>query len=105
MVRNLLELLPLEREALLEALRRDLRSERNLAMLDSDWEIWHQRNVRLNLRLLEAINPKGRSVDERVCKRHLKEHANPNNTQTIISKSAEFICPRFILNSLARFIG
>lgn len=42
-----------------EALRRDLRSEKKLAKRDSGWEIWHQRNVQLNLRLLEVLNPKG----------------------------------------------
>lgn len=52
------ELLPVEREALLEALRRDLRSEREFALQDSRWQIWHQRNVQLSLRLLEALNPK-----------------------------------------------
>lgn len=53
-------LLPNEKEALLEALRRDLRSQRSLAMHDTGWAIWHQRNAQLNVRLLEVLNPKRR---------------------------------------------
>jgi hypothetical protein len=47
-----------EKEALLEALRRDLRSEGSLAMLDASRAVWHKRNMQLNVRLLEAFNPK-----------------------------------------------
>lgn len=59
---DLLALLPVEKESLLEALRRDLRSQRNLAMHDAGWAIWHQRNVQLNVRLLEALNPKRQNL-------------------------------------------
>jgi hypothetical protein len=60
------ELLPVEREALLEALRRDLRSESQLALNGSIWQIWHQRNVQLNLRVLDALNPKRRNIAKHV---------------------------------------
>jgi hypothetical protein len=61
---NLSILFPAEREALLEALRRDLRSQSKLALRGSTWKIWHQRNVQMNLRVLEALNPKRRSFEE-----------------------------------------
>ncbi|RYE73150.1 MAG: hypothetical protein EOO81_01395 [Oxalobacteraceae bacterium] len=60
-------LLPGEKEALLEALRRDLRSERSLARHDTGWAAWHQRNVQLDVRLLEAFNPKRREFTKPVC--------------------------------------
>lgn len=63
---DLYPLLPYEKEALLEALRRDLRSEMNLALRRSSWQFWHQRNVQLSLRILEAINPKGQYISKNV---------------------------------------
>lgn len=83
-------LLPWERDALLEALRRDLRSERNLALRDSKWRIWHQRNVQLNLRVLEALNPKRRDIAKHACITSLAEPASAMESQTARMTSAEF---------------
>lgn len=47
-----------ELQALLEALRRDLRSEQEKVATDFAWSDVHARNVRIVKRLLEAINPK-----------------------------------------------
>ncbi len=55
---GVLELLDYKYEPLLEAPRRDLTSQRLLARHDAGSEIWHRRNEQLNLRLLEALNPK-----------------------------------------------
>lgn len=51
-------LLPYERLALIEALRRDLKIQQELAKVDGPWLSWHQYNVRMVKRLLDAINPK-----------------------------------------------
>jgi hypothetical protein len=51
-------LLPYERVALLEALRRDLKVQQELAKVEGPWLGWHQYNVRMVKRLLDAINPK-----------------------------------------------
>lgn len=48
-------LLPNERAALAEALRRDAESERNKAAQDPRWTAYHLQNVRLNVRILEAF--------------------------------------------------
>lgn len=48
-------LLPNERTALAEALRRDTESERAKAMQDPKWTAYHLQNVRLNVRILEAF--------------------------------------------------
>lgn len=44
--------------ALLDALRRDLRSEQDKVGTDTAWSDVHARNVRTVKRLLEALNPK-----------------------------------------------
>ena len=48
-------LLPNERTALIDALRRDVESERNKAVRDPRWTAYHLQNVRLNVRILEAF--------------------------------------------------
>jgi hypothetical protein len=76
-------LLPAEKEALLEALRRDLRSEKNLAMLDSDSALLHKRNVQLNLRLLEALNPKAQVPPQQCSKSFSMKLSSAGDMQTI----------------------
>jgi hypothetical protein len=48
-------LLPNERTALVEALRRDIQNERDKAAMDPAWMDYHLFNVRLNMRILEAF--------------------------------------------------
>lgn len=48
-------LLPNERIALVEALRRDVESERSKAMHSPGWAEYHLQNARLNIRILEAF--------------------------------------------------
>jgi hypothetical protein len=48
-------LLPNERTALVEALRRDIENERDKAAMDPAWMDYHLYNVRLNVRILEAF--------------------------------------------------
>jgi hypothetical protein len=48
-----------EFEALLEALRRDLRTEQEKAQGDTRHREWHLGNVRYAMRLLEILNPRG----------------------------------------------
>lgn len=55
---SLVDLYPDEFESLLEALRRDLRSEISKSQSDVAWADWHEQNVRKGIRILEAINPK-----------------------------------------------
>jgi hypothetical protein len=52
------QLHPHEFEALLEALRRDMRAESNLSRRDQKWADWHKMNAWLDQKLLEALNPK-----------------------------------------------
>jgi hypothetical protein len=61
---RLIDLFPHEREALLEALRRDLRVELAKCENDPIWADIHQFNVTRNVRLLEAINPKRKTLRE-----------------------------------------
>lgn len=56
------KLLPHEFSALLEALRRDVRSESSLSQGCSEWTDWHRANARMSMRLLEALNPKSIAV-------------------------------------------
>jgi hypothetical protein len=48
-------LLPNERIALIEALRRDVENERNKAVQDPEWMAYHLHNVRVNVRIIEAF--------------------------------------------------
>lgn len=48
-------LLPNERVALAEALRRDIENERAKALRHPQWRDYHLQNVRLNVRILEAF--------------------------------------------------
>jgi hypothetical protein len=48
-------LLPNERTALVEALRRDIENERDKAAMDPAWMDYLLYNVRLNVRILEAF--------------------------------------------------
>jgi hypothetical protein len=51
------QLFPHELQALLDALRRDLRMETLLVQTDAEWAAYHYSNVRLNVRLLELLEP------------------------------------------------
>lgn len=63
---NLLhQLFPHEFEELLNALRRDLRSERELAAGDSEWADRHRINARMVYRLLEVLNPTRKILQEK----------------------------------------
>lgn len=68
------DLLPYEIEALTEALRRDMRSERLKAETDPFWSTWHESNVRMNIRILDAINPKRRVMQSLLNKEVLSDH-------------------------------
>lgn len=83
---SVLEMLQAEKEALLEALRRDLRSQKTLGMHDSGAAIWHQHNVRMNVRLLEALNPKRQNFARPVCNGTTTSDAlwNESNTEDSI---------------------
>jgi hypothetical protein len=47
-----------EFETLLEALRRDMRTQLRMATADNALADWHKRNARNSQRILEALNPK-----------------------------------------------
>jgi hypothetical protein len=51
-------LFPHERQALLDALRRDLRMEISHAQTEPEWATYHYINARLNVRLLELLEPR-----------------------------------------------
>lgn len=53
------EVYPYEFQALLEALRRDLRAQRIKSTLNLNDADFHRQNVRQVLRLLEVLNPRG----------------------------------------------
>ncbi|HYD62108.1 MAG TPA: hypothetical protein VEC35_17215 [Noviherbaspirillum sp.] len=53
-------LLPHEFNAMLEALRRDMRRESEFAAMDTHDASWHITNARMAIRLLETLNPKRR---------------------------------------------
>lgn len=63
-----------EFDALLEALRRDLRIQLDLAKAGGSWAQWHTSNARTNLRLLEALNPKAGTN----CRRAPAQFLNPS---------------------------
>lgn len=89
---NIPTLLPGEKEALLEALRRDLRSQRCLAMHDTGRAIWHQRNVQLNVRLLEAFNPKRIELTKPVREDCLTSCSVSNRRQIGTPTSEKLLC-------------
>lgn len=60
----LIDLFSHEWEALLEALRRDLRAEVAKCESDPVWADLHRINVTRNIRLLETINPKPQTLDK-----------------------------------------
>lgn len=55
---RLISLFSYELEALLEALRRDLRAERCKAMTDTENASYHLANYRSTIKVLEILNPK-----------------------------------------------
>ncbi|OWW19263.1 hypothetical protein [Noviherbaspirillum denitrificans] len=55
-------LLPHEFDAMLQALRRDMRRELELAAIHKEDAAWHMTNARMAKRLLETLNPKQRHV-------------------------------------------
>ncbi|RJF92346.1 hypothetical protein [Noviherbaspirillum saxi] len=57
-------LCPYEFEALLNALRRDMRLQADLAKVDVEWANWHGNNARVSQRILEALNPKTINPDD-----------------------------------------
>ena len=62
------QLFPHELQALLDALRRDLRMELSRAQTDAEWAAYHYNNARFNVRLLELLEP-GSSLSEPVAER------------------------------------
>lgn len=52
------QLFPHELQALLDALRRDLRMELSRAQTDANWAAYHYSNARFNMRLLELLEPR-----------------------------------------------
>ncbi len=63
-------LFPHEWKQLLEALRRDMREELGKATTNPAYAGYHLANHRINLRLLEALNPRRR---ERQCRSELPD--------------------------------
>lgn len=53
-----------EHEALLAALRRDMRNELAKAANSPEWADYHYANARISKRLLEALNPKARGCTQ-----------------------------------------
>lgn len=51
-------LFPHEQLALIEALRRDLKSQQECAARQGPWANWHEYNARMVIRLLKALSPK-----------------------------------------------
>jgi hypothetical protein len=78
-------LLPYEQHALLEALRRDLRIQQELAGRPGPWINWHQYNARMAKRLLNALNPK-----RTLCTAESTEH---NKAFQLSSFVAATYCP------------
>lgn len=54
----MISIFPHEMNALLEALRRDLRRERQKACINPNEADIHRANARLGVRLLDALNPR-----------------------------------------------
>ena len=70
-------LLPYEQQRVIEAIRRDMRNEERLVASDPNWADFHKKNVRNDISLLEALNPKHPDPkwDETV--RRLREVSKP----------------------------
>jgi hypothetical protein len=47
-----------ERDHLVRALCRDIRSERDKAMTNPEWKLYHLQNARMGVRVLEALGRK-----------------------------------------------
>ncbi len=47
-----------EKEALLAAIRRDYREETHKIHTDPQWADFHRQNARMDIKLLESLNPK-----------------------------------------------
>lgn len=58
MTTTIVELFPHEYKALLDAVRRDLRRETELASTNVHSAAYHNANARLNVRILESLSPK-----------------------------------------------
>lgn len=56
--------LAIDTQAIIDAVRRDMRRERELALADKEWAQWHEWNARKDIDLLEALNPKRVCVSE-----------------------------------------
>lgn len=68
-----------ERFMLLAALRRDMQSERDKAGNEGDyWQAWHKTNWRMDLNLLQRLNPKHTRR-----KKHRDSHTLPLNFNPI----------------------
>ena len=64
MNQKIISLFAYEQEALLSSLRRDLRAESAKCQLDASNRDYHAMNVKLILRILEVLSPKGKSRHE-----------------------------------------
>lgn len=61
MTDNFNKLFDCEQRELLEAVRRDLRRELALASMHPELAAYHVTNYRRNIRILEVLNPRGRT--------------------------------------------
>jgi hypothetical protein len=66
MKRSLKVLQHYEFEALLDALRRDMRTQSELAESGGVWADWHKSNARVCKQILEALNPKAIKSDHAI---------------------------------------
>jgi hypothetical protein len=64
MHKEMMSLFPHELDALLCALRRDMQAELAKCQLETEERHYHAMNVKLILRILEILNPKGSSRRE-----------------------------------------
>jgi len=75
-------LFPHEINTLLEALRRDYRTQYNLALSSGEWTEWHRNNARMVLRVLEVLNPKSNNP-QRNAPRMQPMHLNARRVQVL----------------------